>query len=117
MSTGTGRAIEEMDHLRQSILQILWTRVGSRVKRRTFGSLLPELIDQPLNDYTIIQLYAATATALLMHEPRLRLTSVQLAIDADRPGAATLEISGTASLNGRRRPVSLSVPYAQGTAA
>lgn len=115
MSTTTGRYIEEIDHLRQSIQQILFTRVGTRVMRRTFGSLLPELIDQPLNDQTAIQLYAATATALIMHEPRLRLTRVQLAVGSDMPGSADLEISGTALLNGRRRAVSLSVPAFQGS--
>lgn len=117
MNTSTGRAIEEIDHLRQSIHQILFTRVGTRIERRTFGSLLPELIDQPLNDQTVIQLYAATATALIMHEPRLRLTRVQLLVDAQAPGAADLEVAGTALLNGRRREVSLAVPVFQGSAA
>lgn len=117
MSPVTGRTTLDIEHLRQSINQILGTKVGTRIKRRTFGSLLPELIDQPLNDYTIIQLYAATATALVMHEPRLRLTRVQLAVDSDKPGAADLEIAGTAVLNGRRRAVSLSVPAFQGSAA
>tara|TARA_R110000851_G_scaffold333531_1_gene514909 strand:+ start:82282 stop:82647 length:366 start_codon:yes stop_codon:yes gene_type:complete len=113
MNTSTGRAIEDVEHLRQSINQILGTRIGSRVKRRPFGSLFPELIDQPINEYTTIQLYAATATALIMHEPRLRLNSVQITIDSDNPGRAVLEIVGTALLNGRRGPISLSIPTYQ----
>jgi len=115
MNPATGRFSVDIDHLGQSITQIFFTRVGSRIKRRTFGSLLPDLIDQPTNDFTLIQLYAATATALVMHEPRLRLTGVQLIVDPDNPGAAELEISGDALIDGRRRAVSLSVPAFQGS--
>lgn len=117
MNPESGRSTVDVEHLRQSINQILGTRVGTRIKRRTFGSLLPELIDQPMNEYTVIQLYAATATALAMHEPRLRLNRVSLVVDANNPGAAELEIAGTAILDGRRRAVSLTVPAYQGSTA
>lgn len=117
MNPATGRTITDIDHLRQSISQILGTMVGTRVKRRTFGSLFPEMLDRPMNDYLTIQLYAATATALMMHEPRLRLSSVRLLVNPEQPGAADLELSGVAMLNGRRRAVSLSVPAFQGSSA
>ncbi|CRY18829.1 phage baseplate assembly protein [Yersinia enterocolitica] len=45
MSRNTGRAITDADHISQSIADILITPVGSRVTRRTYGSLLSELID------------------------------------------------------------------------
>jgi len=112
MDAASGRALTDMDHLRQSIAQILTTGVGTRIERRPFGSLLPQLIDQPLNDKTRIQLYAATATALTQHEPRLALTRVHLHLEKDK--AITLEIQGTTYLNGRSRAVSLSVPAYQG---
>lgn len=113
MSTGmnlnSGRTLSDMEHIRQSVTKILTTPIGSRIKRRTFGSLFPDLIDQPINDYTVILLYAATATALLQHEPRLRLTQAQLAVNPDVPGSSTLEITGVANINGRRRRVSFGV--------
>jgi phage baseplate assembly protein W len=117
MNGNTGRSLSNLDHLRQSITKILTTPVGSRIKRRPFGSLLPELVDYPTNDTTVIQLYAATATALLQNEPRLRLTRVQLAVNADEPGESTLEIDAIENVGGGRRAVSLSVPVFQGTAA
>lgn len=113
MNPETGLAISDLDHLRQSINQILTTAVGTRVQRRPFGSLLPELIDQPLNEATSIQLYAATATALATYEPRLKLTRVQLDINSETPESTNLNIDGIAYLNGRNRAVSLSVPAYQ----
>ena len=42
MSRETGRACDdELAHIRQSIRDILTTPVGSRIKRRDYGSLLP----------------------------------------------------------------------------
>lgn len=113
MNAMNGTEVSDMDHLRQSIGQILTTPIGSRVMRRTFGSLLPELLDHPLNEHTIVQLYAATATALLLHEPRLRLTSVSLRA-IDTPGQATLQIDGITTFGGRQQRTSIGVPVKQG---
>lgn len=113
MNVATGRSVNDLEHLKQSINQILTTPIGTRIERRAFGSLLPELIDQPLNDYLRIQLYAATATALATYEPRLKLTRVQLDIDATAPASSSLTIDAIAYLDGRNRAVSLSVPTYQ----
>lgn len=91
MSRATGAPLGGIDHIRQSVADILGTPIGSRVGRRDYGSLLPELIDQPMTAPNILRLYAATAVALGRHEPRLRLRCVQIAA-GERPGAATLVI-------------------------
>lgn len=98
-----------IEHLRQSIAKILTTPVGSRVQRRTFGSLLPDLIDQPLNDFVVIQLYAATATALLIHEPRFKLQRVTLNTENAQQGGAELEIHGLANVDELSEPIALRV--------
>ncbi len=113
MHAATGRTLTDLEHLRQSVVQILTTPIGTRVMRRGFGSLLPELVDQPTNDYTLIRLYAATASALIQHEPRLRLDRVS--IDLTEATAKILEIHGTAFLDGRHRAVSVSVPAYTGS--
>lgn len=89
----TGRALDGMDHLRQSITDILTTPVGSRLQRRTYGSLLPELIDHPDNPTTRVRMYTAVATALMRWEPRVRLTRVQLT-SGPAAGQATLDLAG-----------------------
>ena len=94
MNRNTGRAVTGLEHLRQSVADILTTPVGSRVMRRDYGSLVPELIDQPDNETTQVRLFSAVAGALMRWEPRLRLSRVATARDADQPGAVVLTIEG-----------------------
>lgn len=89
----SGRAIGGLDHLGQSVGDILMTPLGSRVMRRDYGSLLPELIDQPFNAATRLRLYGATALALMRWEPRIRLIRMQL-FQGTAPGTYTLELEG-----------------------
>jgi hypothetical protein len=78
MNAQTGRRLTGLDHLKQSIANILHTRIGSRVMRRTFGSNLFERIDQPQNDLTRVGIIADTAEALDKWEPRFTLKQVSL---------------------------------------
>lgn len=93
MNRQTGRAINTLDHLRQSMADILTTPIGSRLMRREYGSQIPDLIDQPLNGATTLLVYAATAMALMRWEPRVRLSQVQL-FHGNAKGSATLEVQG-----------------------
>ena len=81
MSRNTGLSLSsEADQIRQSIQDILTTPIGSRIMRRNYGSLLPQLIDAPFNEITRLQLYAATATALIQWENRINLESISIDI-------------------------------------
>lgn len=93
MDRHTGARCEGGDHLRQSIGDILSTPVGTRVGRRAYGSIIPELLDQPLNDVTRIRVFAAAALALLRQERRARIARVALAA-GDAPGTARLIVTG-----------------------
>ncbi len=99
----TGRRLAGLEHLRQSIRDILTTPVGSRVMRRGYGARIYELIDAPLNDETLVDLYAATAEALAMWEPRLQVE--QVTASSRRPGRVVLSISGVYTPTGE--PVAL----------
>lgn len=77
LNANNGRAIDGLDHLRQSVRDILITPLGSRVMRRDYGSGLFELIDANLTPLTLALIYAATVDALRKWEPRLRVTRVQ----------------------------------------
>ena len=102
----TGQALATVnEHIKQSIGDILTTPVGSRVMRREYGSLIPELIDQPLNEHTLLRLYAASAAALMRWEPRLKLTGFSLQIGTD--GSATVEVVGTVNSQPFNSAVSL----------
>lgn len=109
MHRATGAAIDEDEHIRQSIADILTTPIGSRVMRRDYGSMLPDLVDQPGHHATRLRLQAATVMAITRWEPRVRITSVALAQDMD--GRAVLDIAATKRTGQRAgHPVNLSWP-------
>lgn len=110
MDGRTGMFTDDLAHLRQSIVDVLTTPIGSRLQRRDYGSLLPELIDQPFNDETRLRLFGATATALMRWEPRIRLTRIELA-HGDVAGSFVLDLQGQlATPSGASRSTRLSVP-------
>ena len=78
MDNSSGKALAGIEHLKQSIVDILTTPIGSRVMRRDYGSRLFELVDSPINDDLKIELYAATAEALDRWEKRFKLEKVRL---------------------------------------
>lgn len=101
MSRTTGTALGGFDHLRQSIEDILTTPVGTRVHRRDYGSMLPRLVDRPINQSLVSDLVAATAAALDRWEPRLRLERVTInSVSAE--GRIELSLLGYYLLDGRR---------------
>lgn len=40
MNRGSGRTVTDLEHIRQSVSDILITPIGSRTMRRSYGSLL-----------------------------------------------------------------------------
>ena len=64
MNNTSGKAITDIDHLRQSVRDILLTPQGSRITRREYGSLLSALIDQPQNPALRLQVMSAVYVAL-----------------------------------------------------
>jgi phage baseplate assembly protein W len=92
MNARTGRSIEDIAHIQQSIRDILTTPIGSRLMRRDYGSLLSELIDQPLNGATLLRAYSATVMALMKWEPRIKIT--QLYFETTSSHAVMLHIDG-----------------------
>ncbi len=106
MNRQTGAAMTDIDHLRQSVSDILLTPVGSRLTRRQYGSLLSELIDSPQNPALRLQLMAACYTAIQQWEPRIVLTAISVTLGS--AGQSTVEINGY--FQPSREPVTFSVP-------
>lgn len=111
MNRETGGAIGDLDLISQSITDILTTRIGTRIMRREYGSLLPELVDHPFNDTTRLRVYAATVMALMRWEPRISLNRVQF-LGANLQGQSVLDLDGT--LVDTNEPLSMSLPLQLG---
>lgn len=95
----TGKRLAGIEHLRQSIRDILTTPIGSRVMRREYGSRIFDLIDAPMNRGTLLAIYAAVAEAIARWEPRFRLTEVVARVA--EPGRVVLDLTGEILIDGR----------------
>ncbi|EIB3383051.1 GPW/gp25 family protein, partial [Salmonella enterica] len=71
---GTG-TLNDTDQLWNSVNDILLTPLASRVMRRDYGSLIPDLIDSPQNQTTRLQCMSAAVIALTRWEPRIALNT------------------------------------------
>lgn len=78
MSRNSGAALAGIDHLRQSIADILTTPMGSRRMRPEYGSNLPRMVDQPGNAGWVAAVQAEAARAIARWEPRLQLKRITL---------------------------------------
>ena len=88
----TGQPVTGLDHLRQSIEDILTTPIGSRRMRPEYGSKLRRYVDLPVNEGWKSAVQAEVARALGRWEPRLKLERVR--VTAVVGGQISLELTG-----------------------
>lgn len=92
MDRRTGLPISGVEHLRQSIEDILSTPIGSRRMRPEYGSQIRRFVDLPVNDGWKSAVQAEVARALSRWEPRLKLERVRVV--AVVGGKITLQLTG-----------------------
>ena len=109
MSRETGRSLALEDHIHQSIHDVLTTPVGSRIMRRSYGSILPDLVDHPANPSNRLRLMNATVVAIMKWEPRVSINSVSVSLAMN--GKVQIDIEAITK-RGRRsgKPINISVP-------
>lgn len=98
MNVHTGRSIADMDHLRQSITDILSTPIGSRVMRRDYGSRLFKRLDAPLTGELLAEIYADVVEALFSYEPRFEVSNVSVV--SMENGHLILDVTGKYLITG-----------------
>lgn len=81
----TGRPLDGFDHVRQSVEVIFSTPLGSRVMRRTFGSVLASLLGENMTSETLIRATTAVAIALALWEPRYVIRRVAVRRQVNTP--------------------------------
>jgi len=105
----TGAPLDGLAHIEQSVADILATPIGSRVMRRTYGSLVPALLDMPANPATLLRVQAAAASALALWEPRLVLQAITAAPAAESPGRVLLTITALLAATPDAPPLTITV--------
>lgn len=88
----TGRQLGLYDHIRQSIKNILFTRIGTRLMREEYGSLLPELLDYPITPALLLQCQAAAIAALAKWEPRIEIQAATVSAAAANDAKVIINI-------------------------
>lgn len=69
--------------VKHSIYQILGTHIGERVMVPEFGSRLPELLFEPIDDITVALARTYTIEAIERWEPRVELNEVAVNVNPD----------------------------------
>ena len=99
MNVNNGKSISGIEHLKQSIRDILTTPVGSRVMRRDYGCNLFKYTDNPLSPGVIADIISETAIALNAWEPRIGVKTVT--VEKVGNGSLSLNISGVYKPDGK----------------
>lgn len=99
INTLTGQALGGVDHILQSVRDIVTTPKGSRVMLRNYGSKVPDMVDRPINELFDLELHAGIAEALDRWEPRFKLTSVKVT-GRTAQGRVIIQIDGTITATG-----------------
>src|ERR1035437_2022285 len=73
----TGQVISGWPDVLQCLGVIFSTRIGERVMRRWFGSMVPELLGSNMTNPTILRFWTAIIVAIDAWEPRFRVTRIQ----------------------------------------
>lgn len=88
----TGQPLSGLDHLKQSIEDILTTPLGTRRMRPEYGCNLRRFVDLPVNEGWKSAVQAEVARALGRWEPRVQLERVKVVSMLD--GQIGLELTG-----------------------
>ncbi|ODN55786.1 baseplate assembly protein [Acinetobacter sp. 51m] len=113
MSRYNGSELTEIEHIWQSLEDIATTPIGSRVMRREYGTLLANLMDQPISEALYLKIYSTLYTAYVRWEDRIEISQIQVA-DLKK-GQLILDIVGFLKTSGNE--VNMSIPLKFGAAA
>lgn len=78
MNRLNGKPLTGLDHIKQSITDILTTPIGSRIMLPEYGSRLFQLIDAPISSGLVLDVKSAVIEAIHKWEPRVRVISVEI---------------------------------------
>ncbi|AXX46037.1 GPW/gp25 family protein [Acinetobacter baumannii] len=114
INKNNGQTLEtEEQSIQQSIDDIVSTPIGSRIMRREYGSLIPDLIDQPINDILILKCYSAIYTAILRWEDRINVS--QILNTQVKENGLIFDLEGTSTVTGQN--MNLRIPLKMGASS
>lgn len=110
MSRYNGSDLSEIEHIKQSLEDIATTPIGSRLMRRDYGTLLANLIDQPISEVLYLKIYSTLYTAYVRWEDRVDISQMNV-VDI-KNGQLILDIVGFLKTNSNE--INMSIPVQLG---
>lgn len=102
MNQNIGTWLPERAHIQQSINDIINTRIGTRIQREEYGSIVADIIDQAQTDELRLLLSSGIIMAIATWEPRIVVRAVRIEPNDFIQGSAKLiidyEINGRADV-------------------
>jgi len=92
----------DMVDIQRSLQILLSTRLGERIMQPDYGCNLESLLFEPLTSTLKTYMKHMIETAVLYHEPRIKLDNVDLNESADQDGLVLIQISYTVRANNSR---------------
>jgi len=102
ISRHTGEAITELEHVKESIVDILTTAKTTRVRLMEYGTNIYQMLDRPINRELISDLRMEIAEAIDRWEPRVTLNEVKLDLTSIEEGVLYVSLTCTYKPTGGR---------------
>lgn len=87
--------LKDEDDIQSSLHILLTTRIGERVMQPTYGCNLDELVFESLSSTFKSYIRDLVKTAILFHEPRIKLNNVELDDSRELEGIILIEVDYT----------------------
>lgn len=87
--------LKDEEDIQSSLYILLTTRIGERVMQPTYGCNLDELVFESLTSTFKSYIRDLVMTAILFHEPRIKLNKVELDDSRELEGIILIEIDYT----------------------
>jgi hypothetical protein len=84
LESETSLMVSEEDDIQQSLIILLSTRLGERVMQPQFGCNLQTMMFEKVEKSTITFLRDSIESAILYHEPRIKLLDIQVESEPDQ---------------------------------
>ncbi|PSR18573.1 hypothetical protein C8255_06730 [filamentous cyanobacterium CCP3] len=89
------KLVSSQDDIYESLQILLTTSLGERVMQPTYGCNLTELLFEPLSPSVVSHVKELIRTAILYHEPRIRLEALDLSLNQPLEGVVDIQIDFT----------------------
>jgi phage baseplate assembly protein W len=88
----TSMLVSEEEDIQQSLIILLSTRLGERIMQPQYGCNLHTVVFEKADKSTITYLRDAIESAILYHEPRIKLIEIRAGVEPDQKEKIFIDI-------------------------